>query len=200
MTEDLGKIPLRILICCEGKETEPQYFDMVANLFRVAVRVNVKIFGNRGQHIKLVDSAVQLRLQIISQDGLADDEIEAWAVCDHDEMHVTISELEAYAIKNNVKLAFTNPNFEVFLLQHFTRSATNASNTELRKLISAEMKARKIASGYSKNDLTHFRTIISNDPQLVHDAVSNSKHMEDRDNTPYTTVHLLVNRLIELGP
>ncbi len=125
------KTPRLLLICCEGKQTEPQYFTAVARLYRVAQRVNIRIVGNKGQHRALIDSAVAERLDRSRKYELDLDEIETWAVCDRDQMNSDLAELEAYAETKSIRLAFSDPKFEIFLLQHFKKSSTLLNGRKL---------------------------------------------------------------------
>ena len=192
--------PIYILICCEGKQTEPQYFDIVIKQRRInRGRARVKIVGDKGQHKTLVDEAVIERGKICKQFSLGPEDIETWIVCDKDDMTCTLAELEGYVAKNQMNLAFSDPRFEIFILQHFVRSSTNATGKELEAQISKHLAAKGHKSGYIKNDLVAFRNLFDNEPRLLETAIGNSKPISARGETPYTTAHILLERLLTLG-
>jgi hypothetical protein len=114
------KAPRIILICCEGK-TEALYCEILARHFRLP-QARMRIIGGQGQHKVLVDRTVDERTKLISEVDLRDDEIMSWAVCDDDNMAISYKELHNYAQAKNVRLAFSRPQFEAFLLQHFEQS------------------------------------------------------------------------------
>src|SRR5665811_212521 len=129
-------LPAIILVCCEGSETEPQYIRAVIKQRRINQgRAKVFVRGGRGQHLKLIDNAVTLRAEHSRKLKLRESDIEAWGVCDKDAMTCTLEELEQYAASKQVRLAFTDPSFEVFLLQHFGYSATQSSGRALQQLL-----------------------------------------------------------------
>lgn len=202
--QDKPKQPIVVLVCCEGKETEPQYYELLIKLRRINTgQARVKIVGNKGQHKALLDKANVERQKLGESLDLALDEIEVWAVCDKDKMSCTLSELEEYADKAGVRLAFTDPRFEAYLLQHFTASSTTAAGKALDDLPTKELQkklkgAKKIS--YDKTDLGNFKRIFDREPSLIEAAIKNCTKLEDRTTVPYTTAHALLARLLDLAP
>jgi len=134
-----------LLICCEGKETECQYFNAIKNQYRISQgSVRVKVIGGLGQHKRLIDESVVHRTQLVERYGLCDEDIEVWAVCDNDDMSIAYTDLLKYAKENSVKLAFSDPAFEIYLLQHFGFRASTANRAELnlKDLIPVALKGR----------------------------------------------------------
>lgn len=196
--EDIS--PAILLIVCEGRETEPQYFEIVKTRRRLNSGVaRVKIFGDKGQHKKLVDEAIVTRQTISNEESVDPDQIEVWVVCDKDDMKITLQELQEYSARHNIKLAFSDPKFEVFLLQHFKRSASNLTGKPLDDLLHQQMTL-SIGSGYKKNNLKPLDNALDREPALLEKAISNCKHICNPNNSPYTTVHELLERLISLAP
>jgi len=194
-----GEKPIVILIGTEGRQTEPQYFNVVINRKRIRQRANVKVIGALGQHKQLIDEIVILRANKARDLGLVESDVECWAVCDKDTMTCSLSELQEYARSKGVLLAFSNPCFELFILQHLTRSAHNGSVRELEVKITTELKKINRGLSYNKSDLTWFDQMVDSDPQVLERAIQNSSHLEDPDNTPYLTVHHLLIRLLEMS-
>ena len=193
-----GGQPTTLLICCEGDVTEPTYFEVVKHHRRITkAQAIVKIVGGEGQHLTLIKNSVGQRDQLAKLFNLHVDDIETWAVCDKDTMQCTLQELEAAASKNNILLAFSNPNFEIFVLQHLKFSATNANGHELKNIISKELKRQKIAEVYDKTDLSWLYPFLDKDPTRLDFAIKNSNRISDPENTPHLTVHNLLARLLE---
>lgn len=190
-----------VLICCEGEQTEPQYFNIVIRQRRIKERARVKVIGDKGQHKTLIDEAVLERNKVCQALSLDPEDVEAWAVCDKDQMPYSLAELEGHASKNNIKLAFSDPKFEIFLLQHLSRSATNLNGSQLDRLISKGLQRKGEKSAYDKTDLGSFGRLFDTEPLLLETAITNSHAvLSNKENTPYTTVHLLLARLLEMAP
>jgi hypothetical protein len=67
-------------------------------------------------------------VKAFQDEGLNKSEIECWAVCDDDNMPYSYKEPIEHAEQNNVQLAFSRPQFESYLLQHFEKSKTIKKN------------------------------------------------------------------------
>jgi len=109
----------KVVIVCEGEVTEQIYFHGI----RVARRIGldrVVIYGAAGDPKRVVDKAVGEKKENDarnkSQGIVAADTV--WAVFDRDE-HRKIPEAMQKATQNGIGIAFSNPNFELFLLLHF---------------------------------------------------------------------------------
>lgn len=108
-----------MLICCEGK-TEELYFKILRDrVYRIPGYIKIAIQGEKGQHKALVGRVVEARKELAESEQIGADEIECWAVCDDDGMKMQYGTLEAYAEKRGVHVAFSRPQFESYLLQHF---------------------------------------------------------------------------------
>lgn len=191
--------PIVILIGTEGKETEPQYFNIVINQKRIRQKADVKIIGALGQHKQLIDEVVKHRAIKAKSLGLKDEDVEAWAVCDKDTMKCTLVELQEYADSKGVMLAFSSPCFEVFVLQHLTQSSSNGNARELESKITAELNKIRKGLTYDKSDLSWFNEMVDSDPQVLERAIKNSSYIENSENTPYLTTHHLLGRLLEMA-
>lgn len=194
-------VPRVILVCCEGGRTEPQYIRSVVKQRRINQgRAKIYVHGDRGQHLKLVDNTASLRAERGRELSLSEDDIEAWAVCDKDVMSCTLDELERRAANKNVRLAFTDPCFEVFLLQHFGFHSTNATGRTLNQLLSKTLRDRGLARAYDKSNLDWVYEMLDQEPLLLEQAITNANRLNDRSRTPYTTIQDLLVRLIEITP
>lgn len=114
---------------CEGKETEPAYVKGLKQLPAVKGRTSVRIelVPERDVPRPLVERAVVEK---------ARDEVdEVWCLFDveHPQKHPQLREALALAEKNGIKLAISNPCFELWLIlhhRHWTRPATETRQAE----------------------------------------------------------------------
>jgi RloB-like protein len=106
-----------LLIATNGESTERAYFNRLKQ--EPWVRPRVVVVVERGSPVNVVRGAARRRQR--------DDFDEAWAVCDVDEFATEQAAHEA--VTADVKLAWSNPCFEVWLLLHYgncTRFVENA--------------------------------------------------------------------------
>ncbi len=160
-------------------------------------RVVIEVVGGKGQHERLIDKALIERNKLATKLDISPEDIEVWAVCDRDVMVRTLAVLESYAKKKGVRLAFSDPRFEIFLLQHLTASATNETGKGLEALITKELHKLGINTRYDKTNLVWLSKLLDNDPQRVELAIRNSRRINNPKNTPYTNLHILLLRLLE---
>lgn len=191
--------PVVVIIGTEGKETEPLYFNIVIDRKRIRQRANVEVVGPLGQHKQLIDEIVIRRALKAEKVGMREEDIECWAVCDKDSMNCTLRELQEYAESKGVMLAFSSPCFELFILQHLTLSASNANSRQLQQKINVELGKIRRGLVYDKTDLSWLDQLVDSDPNVLNRAVQNCGQMEDVENTPYLTVHHLLQRLLNMA-
>lgn len=193
------KCPQLLLICCEGR-TEERYFTILRDIFRID-GINVEIMSDAGQHKKLIDACVSRKVEFGGL-GLFEntDDIEVWAVCDRDAYPDSFTRLESYSRSKGVKLAFSDPQFENFILQHF--GSPNSTKSRGRE-VEAEVTSAILGAGketvYSKVDLDWLRDMIDCRPKIVKEAIINAEVFSNHTKQPFFTVHKLVARLLEFS-
>lgn len=114
-----------VYVAVEGETTEVHYFDYVAELIadeQIALHVLYEKNGLKPQDT--VDKIL----------GDADDNAERWVMFDRDEHH-EIPEAIARAKRNGIKVVFSHPSFDLWLLLHFTpfSGAQNGSSGVVHK-------------------------------------------------------------------
>ncbi|WP_204036666.1 RloB family protein [Micromonospora qiuiae] len=107
-----------MLITTNGESTERAYFDALKREPWVGVKVAVAV--ERGSPVDLVRGAYRRQQE--------NDYDEAWAVCDVD--HYSPGEASAAARESGVRLAWSNPCFEVWLLLHLIHHAGHVENAK----------------------------------------------------------------------
>ncbi len=190
-------IPRLVLICCEGSQTEPSFFNLLKKVRRIRSGIKAVVFGGKGQHKQLIDYCVKERERILTEKLVREQEIEIWAVCDGDKMSCSLKELIEYAVARKVMLGFCDPQFETYLLQYFGLSQTVIKQKELVAKLTKVIKRCGLADQYDKNNLTWLETMIDQDPSIVEAANKNAEKMCDPEERPYLTVQKLVARLLE---
>jgi len=126
-----------ILIVCEGKNTEPQYFDGFKRNCRNP-RVEILIAREHGVPKTLVETAKEYKSMAEADakrkrdENLAYDSV--WCVFDVDE-HPHIPDARQMARDNDIELAISNPCFELWLLLHFRESPGMQHRHKLREIL-----------------------------------------------------------------
>ena len=184
-------------IFCEGK-TEKAYFEILRNrVFRIPGYVRICIEGERGQHFALVDRLVRFRADLAISEGVDESDIACWAVCDDDGMETSFAALSAYAAERRVSLAFSRPQFESYLLQHFEPSKETGKR-ELVEALESRMVEAGFAGRYDKADLSWLAEILIDRPKMVDIAIRNADLRDKQSSSPFFTVQELTKYLRSL--
>ena len=115
-----------ILVLCEGEVTEYEYLDEMRHRYRNST-VEVRIHDQHGVPKTLVEIAAGLKKGALraakrEKDAyLAWDDV--WCVFDVDE-HPNIPDAKQQARDNDIRLAISNPCFELWVLLHFQDQAS----------------------------------------------------------------------------
>lgn len=107
---------IRLVIICEGENTEPQYLKDFARHVGNPL-VEIEVVGGAGVPMTLVDRAIEARRRLLRRDGYQNGDM-VWAVFDRDE-HPQVADARARAAANHVHVAYSNPCFELWLILHF---------------------------------------------------------------------------------
>jgi hypothetical protein len=175
----------RFLIVCEGKKTEPHYFEK----FRVPSLV-VNIEGLGMNTLRLVQETLELQKQ--------NEYDQTWCVFDKDDFpDKNFNDAMALAKKNGIKVAYSNQSFELWYVLHFCYMHTAITRADYMKMLD-----EKLEHEYKKNSETifdelrqHQATAIKNAKKLL-SQYNPSKPAKD---DPSTTVHKLVEQLLEFS-
>lgn len=148
-----------VLIVCEGKVTEPQYFEGLKRAARNP-RVTIRISPQHGVPKTLVEVAKQWKdvaekeAKREGDDNLRIDSV--WCVFDVDE-HPGIPEAQQTACDDGIELAVSNPCFELWLLLHFRDSPGMQDRDHIRQLLKHDVpeydkhvEFSTYSSGYSQ--------------------------------------------------
>ena len=136
------KIRGRILIVCEGKETEPNYF----NSFPKMDNVSVVTAGGKGCPSQVVKKALELR------DKAKQSPYDAvWAVFDKDNFTDFKTAIDT-AHKEKIGCAWSNEAFELWFVYHFEKLTTFTHRNDYGSKIEAHVK-----QGAKKQKLSQYQ-------------------------------------------
>lgn len=116
-----------VLIVCEDKNTEPEYFKQFEDLFEKLLpedTVYVKRVGTGRNSLGVVKEAIAERARIYEENNHREID-ETWAVFDKDDLDQTPGNKQNYeyafilAGEQKVHVAYSNECFELWLLLHF---------------------------------------------------------------------------------
>jgi hypothetical protein len=206
------KINPTIVIVCEGKNTEPEYF----NLFKTRyVNVNVEIpdkkscgknKGKKTDPLSLVMKAEEYKrskYEIREQDG---DRV--WCVFDVDLNYNTDNAIQARIVEinkakiiadsNKIKLGISNPCFELWYLIHFEYTTAN-----LKDCNSVIERLNKYIIDYNKSKCPIRQD--ENYKKLMTTAISNAKKLKEHHQSLKTMIHIenldmSIKDLVESNP
>lgn len=192
--------PANYLIVCEGKKTEPNYFNGLKKKInekygnKVDVLIpNIDIKGtgmNTTSLVKYTQKTVNHANKVYGQ---------VWVVFDKDDYN---DEQFNSAIDNcNYNVAWSNPNFELWLLTHFKKVSRYVSKDDVIQELSKEFQKKGLGD-YTKNDINIFDKVTSEGK--LHTAIKNCEYMEEvnkdgqaSQRNPMTKVYKIVDGLKE---
>ena len=193
--------PANYLIVCEGKQTEPNYFNGLKK------KINEK-YGNKVDVLipsieikgtgKNTTDLVNYTSKFVNYSNKRYANV--WVVFDKDDYS---DEQFDNAIKlNEYNSAWSNPNFEIWLLSHFKKITTPLSKNNTLKELKKEFQNADLGN-YSKKDKEIFEKVTKNN--RLESAINNCKEIYEEFNcvssnaskNPCTTVFMLVKDLSE---
>jgi hypothetical protein len=186
----------RILVLCEGQVTEFEYLDGLRREEQNRL-VEVEIDFEGGAPKTLVERAALRKRNSEEEARHAHDENlkydEVWCVFDVDE-HPKLPDARQQARDNGIKLAISNPCFELWLLLHFREQNAHIE----RKAVAALLK--KHIRNYRKH--VPFEIVRDGYSEAVRRAQQLDKRYSDistQGGNPSTNVYLLTERIREFG-
>lgn len=180
------------MVFCEGKVTEPQYLDALKKLPEVresaAVDIHVRLAQGGPVPMTLVGAAVDAKRRAEQEEGEVD---EFWCIFDVEwpANHPDLETAVELATKCGVKLAISNPCFEIWLTLHLTEHSRWCDNDD----------ARRTRRGLDGHDDKSLNSAIYMPKRA--DAVRRARALDTRhegngtkfpDNNPSSGMHRLV--------
>jgi len=200
-TSQQRKLRKRLLIVCEGRETERNYLDGLKREDSVSKLFTIRIVpGRGGSRTQIVNHAIDRKR---TQQDTPDRVI---CVLDTESLQSPqarddLAEARNKAKANNIDLYLSNPAFEVWLLAHFSRTGRpfndcNAVIVELDKKWTANL-----GQPYDKSDRDVHRRLAPRTQQAIKNAkaVAEQDHGDENDiadRNSSTEVYELVEGLL----
>lgn len=183
----------RILIVCEGRVTERQYFKAFQHQVRNS-RVHVEVSKETGVPLTVVECAVRLRDEAASEAKRQRDENllwdQVWGVFDVDE-HPNLDKALELAQSEGILLAVSNPSFELWALLHFQDQRAFASRQQVRASLKTYLADYEKSLDFDAMH-PHYADALRRAQELDHDA---DVHGASGRN-PSTGVHRLTQTIV----
>lgn len=199
--QDKRFVHCKVLIVCEGEETEPNYFrsfEMMKNNSELVFEMNFD--GGGINTLAVVDKAIELKNMAIAKKQPYDD---IWVVFDKDDFKDDdFDNAINKAIKHKIGCAWSNEAFELWYVYHFDNRGTAMSRKQYKKTITDRVRASGLKRFTYKKNNPEMRKILSSCGCDERKAI---KYAEERVNSftdkkyhahnPATTVYKLVRLL-----
>ena len=172
--------PCNYLIVCEGKKTEPNYFNGLKEVInkkygsRIDVLIpKIEIKGTGRNTNDLINYAKKFVNHSNKMYG------KVWVVFDKDDYK---DEQFDNAINNcEYESCWSNPNFELWLLSHFKKISRYITKDEVLSELDKEFRKNSLGK-YNKNDLKIFDKVTRKGN--IKDAIINCRYMENINKSP----------------
>jgi hypothetical protein len=179
-----------VVIYAEGQATEPDYFRSLGREARQTVAVIIGVVGQTP--LSLVKKCVEAKQSAIREKSLEPSD-EYWVVFDRDQ-HLCIPQARALAAEKDIRIGYSDPCFELWLLWHFVDQTAELSRHE------APRKLKKHLANYEKSlDDVALEKLRSGRADALRRArqveAVNRKHGEPLK-CPASTVHHLVESIM----
>jgi hypothetical protein len=186
----------RLLVLCEGKITEPTYFRAFRHEHKSHL-VDVEVVPECGVPKSLVELAVEQKKRAEKEARRRGDPYlkydEVWCVFDTDE-HPNLLEAKQQAKDNGLKLAISNPCFELWVLLHFQDQRAHQDRAWI------QAACRRHLPDFVKQ--VPYDRVQPSYAEAVARAKALVKWQAEQDRpggNPCTAVHELTERIAELG-
>ncbi len=183
----------RILILCEGKKTEPNYF----RKFPLNVElVETDVQGTGANTLSLVEDAIR-RGQDAASEGRPYNQI--WCVFDRDSFQPgNFNRAFKVADENRIRIAYSNQCFELWYILHYHFNYAAIERHEYSRKLT-----KFIGRKYLKNDENMYDLLKERQANAIQNAKMLLSRYDPRNpekDDPSTTVHKLVEALNDFFP
>lgn len=195
-SRDVGR---KLVIVCEGKKTERGYFEEIRKSYRLPTLKVKVIHADVTDPLSIVRAAIEYRQARKNERAWAKEDT-AWAVFDGDEHRDANPDRWNDAIQiarsNNIRLAVSNPCFELWYLLHYRSHTADVTRQRAFRLLKSHISDYEKAKTLWPSPLE----------PLTDEAIRRAKQLASRTETdelqpftnPYTSVYELVESLLAL--
>jgi hypothetical protein len=181
-----------LVVFCEGEKTEPQYLLALRQepLVKDAAAVDIQVETGRGgaAPLTLVTLAIAARAKSAAEEAEID---EFWCVFDVEwpRNHPHLREAIAKADANDIRLAISNPCFELWLILHYRNHGSWLDN-------SAAVELRRQLDGSTDKSLDAAKYMSLIEDAVRHAARLDTRHQRDVTKFPHNNPSSGMHRLI----
>lgn len=173
----------RLLVVCEGQNTEPQYLNGYVHHLKNPSYV-LEVEAGAGDPRKIVEVAKQRCNE--AQPGDFD---ACWCVFDRDE-HTRFADAVDMARANGLELAVSNPCFELWLLLHFRESPGLQDRHTVQKMLGDHV------DGYDKRvEFAQFASGVEEAEKRATRLDTSAEEMGEAGRNPTTQVYRLTRAI-----
>lgn len=137
------KPKIKIIAFCEGENTEPDFIKGFSKLHGNGL-VSVECVGAAGTPVTIVNACAEmvktLNRKARKSDDPLDKNYQVWAVFDRDE-HPNVEAAFDKAHANNIKVAFSNPCFELWPYLHYASQTADIHRWDMQKKLEPHMNS-----------------------------------------------------------
>ena len=184
----------RVIIATEGEKTEPRYIGAFLRLHGLA---NVRVEPTGSDPRAVVERAIELKRGAnANRRGSAAATV--WAVFDRDE-HPRFEEARQLAQSAGIRLATSNPCFELWAVFHYQDHAAPIGRHDCQRLLEKLCKGYRVGRGKVFNDQDAIR---ANHDAAVQRAKRSLREREMEGHSggnPSTSMHLLMESIRRQG-
>lgn len=188
----------RILIVCEGKATEPNYFRAFNQIARGGTVYDISCEGTGFNTIRVVDKAIYLRDKAEAARQPYDS---VWAVFDKDDFPpANFNAAIQKAAQNGINCAWSNESFELWYLYHFANITTPMSRDSHIRELTSKLAVHIKGFKYQKSEtrMLHILRQYGDEAKAIIWAEKQANSFADTkyaSHSPATTVYALVRLL-----
>lgn len=183
---------------CEGSNTEPAYLNEFIQDYGNGL-VTIDLVYGSGMPMTIVDEAVSRKkraLKTMKKDGF-DQLFEVWAIFDIDE-HPNIDQAIDKARGNNIKVARSNPCFEIWPVLHLFYQRAHIDRRQLQRLLA------RLMPNYDKRTGKQIDYPLIKDNYLIArdraaQQLEQHREVDDAHANPSTNIYKLLDKIIEQG-
>jgi len=187
------------LIVCEGKKTEPAYFEYIQNMLPKSLLTTIEVRGEGDNTVNVVKKAIALREE--RKRSKAPNYDEVWAVYDKDDFPASrYNDAVRLSEKEGIKSGHSNQSFELWYILHFRKLQSALHRKDYIRILSDEILKTK----YKKNDpkVAEFMFTKGKVRQAIKWAAEldeswKEKRKSPADSCPHTRVYALVEELLK---
>lgn len=185
-----------LLVFCEGQNTEPLYIDAFARAHGNQL-VRLEIVAPAGVPMTIVAKAKEAKARLAKSKNSFEQFDQVWAVFDRDE-HPQVEQALSQAEAAGLKVGYSNPCFEVWLLLHRDEFDAPDGRHEVQKKYAALDKSYD-PKGAKSLDFATLSSGYQNAKRRAERMRERRKEEGDPRREPYTDVDVLTELIIANG-